>query len=100
MGILAWVIFGLIAGIIAKAIHPGKDPGGWIVAIILGIVGAVAGGWIGRAIGWGDVDGFNFRSFVLAIGGAVVLLMIWAAFTRHRRVDDRLDSRDRRHIDA
>jgi len=87
MGVLAWIVFGLIAGLIAKAIHPGKDPGGWIITIIIGIVGAVVGGWAGMALGWGDVDGFNMRSFLLAVGGAIVLLMIWAAFSRRRRID-------------
>jgi uncharacterized membrane protein YeaQ/YmgE (transglycosylase-associated protein family) len=96
MGIIAWVVFGLIAGIIAKLLHPGKDPGGWIVTIILGIVGAVVGGWVGSALGWGGVDGFNFKSFLLAVGGAIVLLMIWAAVTRRKNVD----RVDRRHIDA
>ena len=87
MGVLAWIVFGLIAGLIAKASHPGKDPGGWIITIIIGIVGAVVGGWVGMALGWGDVDGFNMRIFLLAVGGAVVLLMIWAAFSRRRRID-------------
>ncbi|WP_276132635.1 GlsB/YeaQ/YmgE family stress response membrane protein [Polluticoccus soli] len=76
MGVLAWIIFGLIAGLIAKAIHPGKDPGGWILTIIIGIIGAVIGGWIGMALGWGDVNGFSFRSFLLAIGGSILLLVI------------------------
>ena len=82
MGVLAWIVFGLIAGLIAKALHPGKDPGGWLLAIILGIIGAVVGGWIGTALGWGDVDGFNFRSFLLAIGGSVLLLFIYSLFRR------------------
>lgn len=86
MGILAWIIFGLIAGAIAKALHPGKDPGGWIITIIIGIVGAVIGGWIGMALGWGDVDGFSVRSFLLAIGGAVLLLFIVSRFRRRDHV--------------
>lgn len=87
MGVLAWIVFGLIAGLIAKALHPGKDPGGWILAIIIGIIGAVLGGWVGTMIGWGDVDGFNFRSFILAIGGSVLLLAIYRMFTRRRVAD-------------
>jgi uncharacterized membrane protein YeaQ/YmgE (transglycosylase-associated protein family) len=80
MGILAWILFGLIAGAIAKAIHPGKDPGGWLVTIIIGILGAFLGGAVGvYLLGWGDVDGFNFRSFLLAVAGAVLLLWIYAA---------------------
>ncbi|KAA0019736.1 GlsB/YeaQ/YmgE family stress response membrane protein [Salinicola corii] len=77
MGIIAWIIFGLIAGAIAKLIMPGKDPGGFIVTIILGILGAVVGGWIGTALGFGDVSGFNFGSFVIAVIGAIVLLGIY-----------------------
>ncbi len=77
MGFFSWIIFGLIAGAIAKALHPGKDPGGWIVTILIGIAGAFVGGWIGTLIGWGSVSGFNFRSFILAVIGAVLLLWIY-----------------------
>ena len=76
MGIFAWIIFGLIAGVIAKAIRPGKDPGGWIVTIIIGIVGAMLGGWIGNILGFGGVNGFNFKSMLIAILGSVLLLFI------------------------
>ena len=61
MGILSWIIFGLIAGILAKWIMPGKDGGGFFMTILLGIVGAVVGGWISTLFGFGKVDGFNFR---------------------------------------
>ena len=74
MGILAWIIFGLIAGALAKFIMPGDDPGGFIVTTIIGIVGAVIGGFIAVQLGWGDVTGFDLRSFVIAIAGALVLL--------------------------
>lgn len=77
MGILAWILFGLIAGAIAKWIMPGKDPGGFIVTILIGIVGAVVGGFIGSALGFGSVEGFDFRSFLIAIGGALLLLFIY-----------------------
>lgn len=77
MNVLSWIIFGLIAGAIAKAIHPGKDPGGWIITIIIGIVGGVVGGWIGMMIGWGDVNNWSLRSFLLAIGGAVLVLWLY-----------------------
>jgi uncharacterized membrane protein YeaQ/YmgE (transglycosylase-associated protein family) len=87
MGVLSWIIFGLIAGAIAKAIHPGKDPGGWLITIVIGIVGAIVGGWLGTALGWGDVTGWNFRSFLLAVGGAILLLWIYAAATRKRNID-------------
>lgn len=79
MGILSWLIFGLIAGAIAKAIHPGTDPGGWIITIIIGIVGSMLGGWLGSMIFGVDVTGFNFQSFLVAIGGSVLLLAIYRA---------------------
>jgi uncharacterized membrane protein YeaQ/YmgE (transglycosylase-associated protein family) len=86
MNIITWIIFGLIAGAIAKFLMPGKDPGGWIVTIVLGIAGAVVGGWIGSAL-WGSagVTGFNFRSFLLAIFGSIILLGIYRLFTRRSR---------------
>jgi uncharacterized membrane protein YeaQ/YmgE (transglycosylase-associated protein family) len=74
MGIFAWIIFGLIAGALAKFIMPGDDPGGFIVTTIIGIVGAVIGGFIALQLGWGDVSGFDVRSFVIAIVGALILL--------------------------
>ena len=74
MGILAWIVFGLIAGALAKFIMPGRDPGGFIVTTIIGIVGAVIGGFIAVQLGFGDVAGFDVRSFVIAIAGALILL--------------------------
>jgi uncharacterized membrane protein YeaQ/YmgE (transglycosylase-associated protein family) len=68
---------GLIVGVIAKWIMPGKDPGGIIITIILGIAGAFVGGFIGSLIGFGGVSGFNIGSFVLAIVGALLLLFIY-----------------------
>ncbi len=76
MGFLAWIVFGLIAGIIAKAIRPGKDPGGWIMTIVIGIVGAMLGGWIGKLLGFGGVDGFNIKSMLIAVLGSVLFLYI------------------------
>jgi uncharacterized membrane protein YeaQ/YmgE (transglycosylase-associated protein family) len=75
MGILSWIVFGLIAGVVAKFILPGNDPGGIIVTILLGIVGAVIGGFIGTALGFGTVTGFDIRSLLIAIGGTLVLLI-------------------------
>ena len=86
MGILAWIVFGLIAGAIAKLIMPGRDPGGWIVTIIIGIVGAIVGGFIGNAIGFGSVSGFNIRSFIVAIVGSIVLLIIYRVVAGNRTV--------------
>ncbi len=77
MGILSWIIFGLIAGAIAKFLTPGRDPGGCIVTIIIGIVGALLGGWIATALGYGGISGFDLRSFVIAILGSILLLLLW-----------------------
>lgn len=82
MGILSWIIFGLIAGIIAKWIMPGRDGGGFIITIILGIIGAVVGGYISTFFGHGRVDGFNFGSFVVAVIGAIVVLWIYRLIRR------------------
>lgn len=77
MGILAWIVFGLLAGVLAKFIMPGRDGGGVILTTLLGIGGAVVGGFIGTQLGWGDVSGFNVRSFGLAIGGALLVLGVF-----------------------
>lgn len=77
MGILAWILFGLIAGVIAKLIMPGEDPGGFIVTILIGIAGAMLGGFVASAVGLGTVTGFNLGSFVIAILGAILLLWIY-----------------------
>ena len=82
MNWLVWIIFGLIVGAIAKLIMPGKDPGGIFVTIIIGIVGAVIGGFIGNALGFGRVDSWSFGSFVLAVIGAIILLIIYRLLTR------------------
>ncbi|QLH40031.1 MAG: GlsB/YeaQ/YmgE family stress response membrane protein [Defluviicoccus sp.] len=75
MGIISWIIFGLIAGLIAKLLMPGRDPGGFIITILLGIAGAVVGGFIATQFGYGGVDGFNFGSFIVAVLGAIILLI-------------------------
>ena len=74
MGILSWIVFGAIAGLIAKLIMPGNDPGGFIITILLGIAGAFVGGFVGSLIGFGDISGFDLRSLALAVVGAVILL--------------------------
>ncbi len=74
MGILTWIIFGLIAGAIAKFIMPGDDPGGFIITILIGIAGALLGGFIGSSVLGVDVTGFNISSFLVAIGGSLLLL--------------------------
>ena len=75
MGIVAWVVFGLIAGVLAKWIMPGKDGGGCLVTVGLGVAGAVLGGFIGTRLGLGSVSGFDIRSFGIAVGGAMLLLI-------------------------
>lgn len=77
MGILSWIIFSLIAGILAKWIMPGEDGGGFIMTIILGVVGALVGGYISTFFGMGKVDGFNFGSFVVAVIGSLVVLFVY-----------------------
>jgi len=75
MGIIGWIIFGLIVGAVAKLLMPGRDPGGWIVAILLGIAGAMVGGFLGRAVGWyGPNDAVGF---LMSILGAIVLLFLY-----------------------
>ncbi|EGA8083891.1 GlsB/YeaQ/YmgE family stress response membrane protein [Salmonella enterica] len=83
MGIIAWIIFGLIAGIIAKLLMPGRDGGGFILTCILGIVGAVVGGWLATMFGiGGSISGFNLHSFLVAVVGAIVVLVIFRLLRR------------------
>lgn len=77
MGILTWILLGLVAGILANFIMPGKKPGGWIITILLGIGGAFFGGWVGGFFGIGSVGGFSLASIATATGGAVLLLFIY-----------------------
>jgi uncharacterized membrane protein YeaQ/YmgE (transglycosylase-associated protein family) len=86
MGILGWIVFGLIVGAIAKLLMPGRDPGGIIVTMVLGIVGALLGGFIGRALGMYSAD--EPAGFIMALVGAVVLLLIYRLSVggRHRTV--------------
>jgi uncharacterized membrane protein YeaQ/YmgE (transglycosylase-associated protein family) len=82
MHILGWIVFGLIVGVVAKFLTPGRDPGGFIVTIIIGIVGALLGGFIGRAIGLYRED--DPVGFVMAVIGAVVLLLLYRLVTGRR----------------
>ena len=82
MGILSWIIFGLIAGVIAKFIMPGRDGGGFILTVVLGIIGAVVGGYISVYFGYGRVDGFNVGSFAVAVIGALVVLFVFRLVSR------------------
>lgn len=77
MGILSWILLGLIAGALAKYIMPGKDSGGFIVTTLLGIAGAFVGGAISSFLGIGSFTGWNIKSMVIAVIGAVLVLAIW-----------------------
>ena len=75
ISILGWIVFGLIVGAIAKLLMPGRDPGGIIVTILLGIVGALLGGFLGRAVGWYGPE--DAAGFVMALIGAIILLLLY-----------------------
>jgi len=84
MGILSWIILGLLAGGIAKFLMPGKDPGGCLITMLLGIVGASVGGWIGTTLGFGSVQQFDLRSLGIAILGSLVILLIYRMIAGRR----------------
>ena len=80
MSVIGWMIFGLIAGIVAKLLTPGRDPGGFVITTLIGIVGAVIGGYIGRGLGWyqeGEPVGF-----LMAVVGSIVLLLLYRVVAR------------------
>ena len=83
--IIGWIIFGLIAGAIAKLLMPGRDPGGFVITMLLGVAGAMVGGFIGRAL-WGSsgVNDWSIGSFALAIAGAILLLALYRVFIGRR----------------
>ncbi|HCG7967674.1 TPA: GlsB/YeaQ/YmgE family stress response membrane protein [Vibrio parahaemolyticus] len=82
MGIISWIILGLIAGALAKWLMPGKDGGGWIATILLGIAGAFVGGFLGGIIGFGGATGVNIGSIITATLGAFILLFVYNRFLR------------------
>ena len=84
MSFLAWIVLGLIAGAIAKAIMPGNDPGGIIVTMIIGIVGAVIGGFLGSTLMGASLTGFSIQSLLLAIVGSIILLWVYRMATKGR----------------
>ena len=84
MDVLIWIVFGLVVGVVAKFVMPGRDPGGMIVTIALGIVGALLGGWIGRALGVYQPG--QPAGFIMAVIGAIVVLAVYRlAFSGHTR---------------
>ena len=85
IGVLGWIVFGLIVGVLAKLVMPGRDPGGLIVTVLLGIAGAMVGGYIGQVLGWyGPNDN---AGFLMSIGGAIVLLAIYRMLFARRAVE-------------
>ncbi|MFD6378091.1 GlsB/YeaQ/YmgE family stress response membrane protein [Streptomyces albidoflavus] len=87
MGIIAWILIGLIAGAIAKALTPGKDPGGCLVTMVIGIVGGLLGGWLGKVIfGVHSINGFfHLSTWIAAIAGSVIVLLLFRLLTGNRR---------------
>ncbi|MCS4277878.1 MULTISPECIES: GlsB/YeaQ/YmgE family stress response membrane protein [Mycetocola] len=86
MGFFAFLLLGLIAGAIAKAILPGKQGGGWIATLILGVIGAMVGGWIGSLLFNAKIDAFwDLGSWALAIVGSIVVLLIYGAITGRKK---------------
>ena len=83
MGVFSWIVLGLIAGVLAKMVLPGKDPGGFIVTILLGVGGAFIGGWVGTQLGIASFNGFTLQGVLVATGGAVLLLV---AHRVHKRL--------------
>ena len=81
MGILSWILLGLVVGLLAKFIMPGKEPGGMLVTILIGIAGAFVGGFIASFVGIGAVNGFNLVSMLVALGGAMLLLYAYRMFS-------------------
>ncbi|HEV8388675.1 MAG TPA: GlsB/YeaQ/YmgE family stress response membrane protein [Dongiaceae bacterium] len=82
MGILTWILVGLVAGIIAKFIMPGRDPGGIIVTILIGIAGGMIGGFIASQLNLGSMTGFDIRSLIIAVLGSLLLLFIYRRLRR------------------
>ncbi|WP_299535940.1 GlsB/YeaQ/YmgE family stress response membrane protein [uncultured Streptomyces sp.] len=87
MGIIAWILIGLLAGFIAKALMPGKDPGGVIITMLIGIAGGLLGGWLGKVIfGVDSIDGFfDLSTWIAAIIGSIILLVLYRVITGNRR---------------
>ncbi|MGP8309068.1 GlsB/YeaQ/YmgE family stress response membrane protein [Vibrio sp. YIC-376] len=82
MGIISWIILGLIAGALAKWLMPGKDGGGWIATMFLGIAGAFVGGFLGSFLGLGGANGINIGSIIIATLGAFVILFVYNRFLK------------------
>ena len=81
-GVIGWIIFGLIVGAIAKLLMPGRDPGGFIVTMLLGIAGALVGGFLGRAAGWYGPN--DPAGFLMSLFGAIILLLLYRVVVGRR----------------
>ena len=86
MGIVSWIVVGLIAGWLAKMISAGSEPGGLVMTLLIGVVGAIVGGIIANALGYAGTSGINLYSILIATLGAVVFLWLWKTFSRRRAV--------------
>ena len=87
MGIIGWIFFGLVVGVVGKFLMPGRDPGGWVITILLGIGGALIGGFVGQSLGFyreGEPAGF-----IMAVIGSILLLVIYRMFVGKRTIADR-----------
>ncbi|MFD5269628.1 GlsB/YeaQ/YmgE family stress response membrane protein [Streptomyces sp. NPDC058335] len=87
MGIIAWILIGLLAGAVAKMLLPGKDPGGIIITMLIGVAGGLLGGWLGKVIfGVDSIDGFfDLSTWIAAIIGSLILLLLYRVVTGNKR---------------
>lgn len=81
-GLFSWILMGLVAGVLGKFLLPGRDPGGLVMTIIIGILGAMLGGWIGTKADIGTVNDFSLQSVGLATGGSILLLILYRMFNK------------------
>ena len=87
MGLGSWILMGLLAGVVAKFLLPGKDPGGCVMTVLVGIAGALLGGFLATYLGFGGLSGFDIRSFVIATLGSFVLLLLLRVLKRDSKDD-------------
>ncbi|MDX1522032.1 MAG: GlsB/YeaQ/YmgE family stress response membrane protein [Anaerolineae bacterium] len=82
LNIILWIIYGLVVGVLAKFIMPGRDPGGLIVTILLGIAGAFVGGFLASLVGLGSLTSFSLSNLIISVLGAIILLAIYRAMKK------------------
>lgn len=86
MSFLAWILIGLIMGAIARSVLPGRAEGGWVISLVVGIVGAILGGWIASMIGSSSNNGFfDLKTWIFAFIGSLLVLVIWGAVSGNKR---------------